>query len=231
MKDNKIRTRIRDFVIKTISVKIIIWFGTATFLLWFQLIPWWGWLVISGMCFATRTTEKLLMKYFSRNEVIIPGHSPWDIKSEEPEYKIKTALKRETIKNIIFVCIIVMLSIIIFAIGRIYTDTKKELAESQGEVQELRGEVQCFRVGLTNVSKESRRRLEINKILRNSNREFEKRVETIFGELKQKHREVDRLRRERDRDRGRIIRGYGGLGREIGELGEAIDEVEASIMD
>lgn len=68
MKDNKISTRIKDFIIKTISVKIIIWFGVATGAFFIGILPWQGWLLVSGLCFASRTTEKVLLKYFSKGE-------------------------------------------------------------------------------------------------------------------------------------------------------------------
>ena len=69
MKQNQIIQRIKYFFIKFISIKIIGWFGTATVLLFFHLIPWWGWLIVSGMCFAARTTEKLLTKYIEKDRV------------------------------------------------------------------------------------------------------------------------------------------------------------------
>jgi len=61
-----LKKRVKDFFIKIISVKIIVWFGVATTLLIMQRIPWYAWLVVSGMCFAARTTEKLLMKYLDK---------------------------------------------------------------------------------------------------------------------------------------------------------------------
>lgn len=65
---NNFKKRISDFFIKIISIKIIIWFGVATVALFMGLLPWVAWLAVSGMCFAARTTEKLLMKYFDRGE-------------------------------------------------------------------------------------------------------------------------------------------------------------------
>ena len=71
MKDNKIITRINDFFIKFISVKIIVWFGAATAAFFTGILPWYGWLIVSGMCFAARTTEKVIMKYLDKENVEI----------------------------------------------------------------------------------------------------------------------------------------------------------------
>ena len=68
MKDNKISTRIKDFFIKFISIKVILWFGTATVAFFLEILPWYGWLIVSGMCFAARTTEKILIAYLLKEE-------------------------------------------------------------------------------------------------------------------------------------------------------------------
>ncbi len=54
------KQRIKDFFIKLISVKILVFFSIATILLWYNKIPWYGWLIASGFVFAARTTEKLV---------------------------------------------------------------------------------------------------------------------------------------------------------------------------
>lgn len=61
------KERIKVFLIKIISVKIIFWFGSATIAFFLGILPWYGWLIVSGMCFAARTTEKLLTKYIQKN--------------------------------------------------------------------------------------------------------------------------------------------------------------------
>jgi len=93
MKQNQIIERIKYFFIKLISIKIIGWFGTATVLLFFRLLPWWGWLIVSGMCFAARTTEKLLTKYlesysnsYSPSPPPPPGFLTDEITKEEDGY-------------------------------------------------------------------------------------------------------------------------------------------------
>ena len=58
--------RIHDFFIKLISIKVILWFGSATFLLAFGKIKPIVWLIVSGMVFATRTTEKIIMRYLDK---------------------------------------------------------------------------------------------------------------------------------------------------------------------
>lgn len=60
------KSRIRDFFIKLISIKVIVWFGSATVLLILNRISPVMWLLISGMVFAARTTEKIVLKYLER---------------------------------------------------------------------------------------------------------------------------------------------------------------------
>lgn len=60
------KKRIKDFFIKLISIKVIVWFGSATVLLIIHRISPVMWLLISGMVFAARTTEKIVMKYLER---------------------------------------------------------------------------------------------------------------------------------------------------------------------
>ena len=74
---NQIIERIKYFFIKLISVKLIVWLGIITVLLFFSFfmelyfeIIFIGWLIVSGMCFAARTTEKLLTKYIEKDKVI-----------------------------------------------------------------------------------------------------------------------------------------------------------------
>ncbi|KPK96017.1 hypothetical protein AMJ80_02435 [bacterium SM23_31] len=58
--------RIKDFFIKLISIKVILWYGSASVLLFMGKITPIVWLIVSGMVFAARTTEKLLTKYIER---------------------------------------------------------------------------------------------------------------------------------------------------------------------
>lgn len=54
--------RIKSLVIKIISIKILLWYIPATVLFAYKILPWYAWLAISGMIFAIRTTEKILLK-------------------------------------------------------------------------------------------------------------------------------------------------------------------------
>ena len=58
--------RIRDFFIKLVSIKVILWFGSTTYLLVIDKIKPLVWLIVSGMVFATRTTEKIIMRYIDK---------------------------------------------------------------------------------------------------------------------------------------------------------------------
>ena len=57
-----ILSRIKSLIVKTISIKILLWYAPATVLFGMKILPWYAWLAISGMIFAIRTTEKILLK-------------------------------------------------------------------------------------------------------------------------------------------------------------------------
>ena len=61
------KDRIKDFFIKLISVKIIVFFSISTLLLWNSKLPWYGWLIAAGFVFAARTTEKLVTLWIKKN--------------------------------------------------------------------------------------------------------------------------------------------------------------------
>lgn len=60
------KNRIKMFFVKLISIKVIIWYGSVTVLLFMEKVTPLIWLIVSGMVFAARTTEKIIMKYLEK---------------------------------------------------------------------------------------------------------------------------------------------------------------------
>jgi len=110
------------------------------------------------------------------------------------------------------------------------SDTIRQLEEN---TRELRKENSGLKLGFDIISRESRKRREINTELRKTingiekdKRRYTEDIERVSGELERTNRKLDRLRKEAETRSQEAIAAGGEIRREIEELGKIIESIE-----
>jgi len=115
------------------------------------------------------------------------------------------------------------------------SDTIKQLKELNTEIgKEVRG----FKFGFKIISKESRRRGEINTELRKTvddietdKRRYQENLDSVYNQLTDTTKELDRLRREAEERSKQAVEAGEGIRREIERIDEIITAIENRQVD
>ena len=144
----------------------------------------------------------------------------------------------ETKKNIIFVCVIVMLVMLVFSLGFVISNNRNRLAASETIVQNVIRELQFYQTRINFIIEKSRKKSEIIEDLRIRSREFDERERSIITEFE---RSIDVLRNtnsefgelgKRSEEGIRCIeKGFTGIGNGIEILEKSIKKIKAQVMD
>ena len=141
-------------------------------------------------------------------------------------------------KNIIFVCIIIMLIITIFVLGKNLYNNGNRIKEAEKKLSDTIGKLQSLETGIEYCSRESIERGKINRSLRNENiryRESENRItrelEKTLIILRNTTTELDRIRRKNSKGIKIIINSSEGIETGIVGIEETIKEIEKNKFD
>ena len=144
----------------------------------------------------------------------------------------------ETKKNIVFVCVIVMLVMLVFSLGFVISNNRNRLAASETIVQNVIRELQFYQTRIDFIIEKSRKKSEIIEDLRIRSRKFDERERSIITEFE---RSIDVLRNTNSEfgEFGKISeegircieKGFTGIGNGIGILEKSIKKIKSQVMD
>lgn len=134
-------------------------------------------------------------------------------------------------EKIIFICVICMLIIIVFALGiQIYND-RNTIEQSERTIQNIKGKLRSIETGLDYIEKESIGRREIINDLRDENTRYETELDRTLTELRNTTTELDRIRRKDNERIERLENICDGIGKGLAGFERTIEEIEKNKID